>query len=228
MSVFNNFFQLFYPKLCAICDTQLIENEKTLCTFCRHDLPLMNISNYKDNKIIKAFYGRIPIVKATSFLFYRKEGKAKTLIHQLKYKGNQKIGIFLGNWFGNLLKDSNEFSDVDYIVPVPLHPKKEKERGYNQLTTFGKKLSEILAIPYQETILIRTTLSKTQTFKQRFERFKNTSTKFAITDNTYFIAKHILLIDDVITTGATLEACCNELLKTPKVKISIVTMAFTQ
>lgn len=224
----KDFIELFYPKLCAVCESQLLSEEKVLCTYCRHDLPLMDITNFKDNRVINSFYGRIPIEKAISFLYYRKVGKAKTLIHQLKYKGNQEIGTFLGDWFGRILKELNVFNDVDYIVPVPLHPKKEKQRGYNQLTTFGLRLSTLLEIPYQPNILVRKSTEKTQTLKQRFERFSNASTKFSIADNSLFTNKHILLIDDVITTGATLEACCVALLKTPQIKISIATMAFTE
>jgi len=165
---------------------------------------------------------------ANSFLFYREIGKTKRLIHQLKYKGNQEIGVFIGDWFGYLLKSSEKLTNIDYIVPVPLHPKKLKKRGYNQLTTFGNRLTYHLQTTYKPKILIRTSASKTQTFKQRFERFNNNDTKFLLTDHSIFKDKHILLIDDVITTGATLESCCKELLKTNNIKISVVTMAYTE
>ncbi len=228
MKIFENFFHLFYPKLCALCDVQLVTNEKVLCTHCRHDIPIICETDYRNNKISKSFYGKIPIEKAISFLFYRKEGKTKQLIHQLKYKGNQEIGSFIGNWFGAVLKESNEFHEIDYIIPVPLHPKKLKKRGYNQLTTFGESLSIILKTPYKKDVLVRVSTSKTQTLKQRFDRFNNLDSKFFLNDTTIFKDKHLLLIDDVITTGATLEACCKELLKSEKCKISIVTMAFTE
>jgi len=184
--------------------------------------------DYKYNKITKAFYGRIPIEKATSFLFYRKDGKTKDLIHHLKYKGNQEIGTFIGDWFGQILANSNEFNTIDCIIPVPLHPKKQKQRGYNQLTTFGLSLSKQLKKPYITGVLIRTSATKTQTLKQRFERFSNSSTKFSVPDRSKLTNKHILLIDDVITTGATLESCCKELLTSENIKISIVTMAYTE
>lgn len=221
-------FHLFYPKLCVVCERKLIENEKVLCIFCRHDLPIIEETNYQKNKITELFYGRIPIEKGISFLSFRKKGKVKDLIHQLKYKGNQEIGVFLGDWFGEILKENKEFNEVDVIVPVPLHQKKLRQRGYNQVTKFGERLSEILKIPYEPKVLIRTSFGKTQTFKNRFARFKDIETTFLLTDTSCFEKKHILLIDDVITTGATLEACCNELLKTKNVKISILTMAFTE
>ena len=205
-----------------------MQNEKLICTLCRHDLPLICYKDHKDNKIKTAFSGRILIETASSFLFYRKNSKTKTLIHQLKYKGNQDIGYFIGDWYGYYLSSSKKFEEIDFIVPVPLHPKKLKKRGYNQLTTFGMCLSTHLKTVYKPNILIRTSASKTQTFKQRFERFSNNNTKFKLINKDLFKNKHILLIDDVITTGATLESCCKELLKSDNIKISIATMAYTE
>ncbi len=228
MQLLKDFFQLFYPNLCTTCNNKLLKGETVICSFCRHDLPIINHTDYKNNRVAQTFFGRIPIEKATSFLYFRKVGKTRELIHSLKYKGNQEIGVFLGSWFGEILSESNQFSDVDYIIPVPLHKKRLQERGYNQLTKFGEVLSEILNIPYNNNVLIRISSSKTQTYKERFERFSNSQTNFTLTDFTKFKNKHILLIDDVITTGATLESCCNELLKTENIKISIVTMAFTE
>lgn len=228
MRILKDLFNLFYPKLCANCNQQLTKNENAICTFCRHDLPLTNFTNYTENKITKTFYGRVDIKKATALLFYRKTGITKKLIHELKYKGNEDIGVFFGNWLGELLKENNEFSDIDIIVPVPLHPKKRRLRGYNQVSKFGERLSYYLEKPLVETILLRTSTSKTQTFKARFERFNNNDTKFQLTNFTILKNKHVLLIDDVITTGATLEACAKELLKTEGIKISILTMAYTE
>ena len=228
MQILKDLFQLFYPKLCVVCEKQLITTEKVLCLYCRHDLPQICYTNYRKNKITEIFYGRVPIEKAMAFLFFRKKGKVKEIIHQLKYKGNEEVGTFLGNWFGEILSKNNEFNDIDYIIPVPLHKKKLKKRGYNQVTKFGESLSGLLNIPYKKGFLIRTSSSKTQTFKQRFDRFKNIDTKFLLIDTSFFKNKHILLIDDVITTGATLEACTKEMLKTEGIKISIATMAFTE
>ena len=228
MKILKDFFSIFYPELCANCDNQLAQNENTVCTFCRHDLPLTNFTNYSENKITKTFYGRVLVEKANSLLFYRKEGITKKLIHELKYKGNEEIGTFFGNWLGEILKQNNQFSDINLIVPVPLHPKKMKQRGYNQVSKFGERLSEHLEKPYLENVLLRTSTSKTQTFKARFERFNNNDTKFQLNKTSNFKGKHILLIDDVITTGATLEACAKELQKMEGVKISILTMAYTE
>lgn len=228
MKYLKDVIHLFYPKICITCNTELLQTEKIVCTLCRHDLPIICYNDYKDNKIKRSFYGRIPIENAISFLFYRKESKTKNLIHALKYNGRQEVGSFLGSWFGTILKESNQFDSINYIIPVPLHAKKEKLRGYNQLTTFGKSLAKQLSKKYLPNILIRVSSSKTQTFKGRFERFSYNKTKFDITNYTLLDNKHILLIDDVITTGATLESCCNELLKSKNIKISIATIAYTE
>jgi len=228
MKIFKDLFRIFYPDLCANCDNQLTKNENVICTFCRHDLPLTPFKNYQENKIIASFYGRVAIEKANSLLYYRKTGITKKLIHELKYKGNEDVGTFFGNWLGEILKENKEFANIDFIVPVPLHPNKLRQRGYNQVTKFGKQLSFHLKKPLIENILQRTSTAKTQTFKARFERFNNIDTKFHLNDTSIFANKHILLIDDVITTGATLESCAKELQKTTPIKISILTMAYTE
>jgi len=228
MTILKDVFRIFYPKLCANCENLLSKNEKIICTFCRHDIPLFHHTNFSKNKITKIFYGRIIVEKATSLLVFRKEGITKKLIHALKYKGNQEIGVFLGNWFGEILKINNAFDDIDCIIPVALHPKKQKQRGYNQVTKFGKTLGSHLNKPFLEDLLLRTTKSKTQTFKTRFDRFDTINTLFHVKNKAILKNKHILLIDDVITTGATIEACAKELQKIKNVKISILTMAYTE
>tara|TARA_R110002126_G_scaffold291479_3_gene453104 strand:- start:30156 stop:30842 length:687 start_codon:yes stop_codon:yes gene_type:complete len=228
MRLLKDLFYLFYPKLCIICDEKLIENEIVICTICRHDLPLTNFQDYTNNKITQTFYGNVILEKGYALLFYRKKGSTLQMIHDLKYKGNQDIGVFFGNWLGALLKENNEFATIDCIIPVPLHPKKLRARGYNQVSKFGERLSFFLNIPFIENELIRISSTKTQTFKARFERFNTIGTKFQLQNPTHFNNKHVLLIDDVITTGATLEACAKEFLKSENCKISILTMAYTE
>ena len=160
--------------------------------------------------------------------YYKTKGVSQQLIYQLKYRGQQDIGSLLGNWMGAQLKDCQRFPKVDYIVPVPLHAKKLRKRGYNQLTTFGLSLSEIIKTPYLEDVLVRKSKTDTQTLKQRFDRWKNVQEIFDVSTSNFFDNTHVLLIDDVITTGATLEACANQILKSNNVKISIVTMAYTE
>lgn len=228
MQFLEDICSLFYPKICTSCKKSLLNNEKLVCTYCRHDLPIICYNDFKKNKITAMFYGKVSIESANTFLLFQREGKVKELIHALKYKSNQKVGTFLGNWFGKILLDKGAFQNVDIIIPVPLHKAKERKRGYNQLTTFGKSLGNILQIDYKERLLVRTSSSETQTFKNKIERFSNATTRFKVLNSKTLENKHILLIDDVITTGATLEACCVELQEIKGVKISIVTMAFTE
>ena len=225
MKFLKDFFTLFYPEMCGICDQQLVENEKTICTLCRHDLPLTNFTSFQENSVTQTFFGRVDIEKGYSLLHFRKKGITQKIIHELKYRGNEEIGAFFGDWLGEIIRENGEFKDVDYIIPVPLHLKKMKQRGYNQVTKFGKKVSGHLQIPYLENELVRVSATKTQTFKARFERFSNVDTRFLLKDIVCFKNKHVLIIDDVITTGATLEACAKEFQKSNNCRISILTMA---
>ena len=228
MKIVKHLFNLFYPSTCICCEQNLLDQEKIICIECRADLPFAENGDFISNPLTLIFEGRVLIEKGASFLYYHPSGKVKKLIHELKYKNNQEVGEFLGKWFGERLLKSTKFKDIDFILPVPLHIKKQQKRGYNQLTKFGKSLSTVLHTKYLENVLIRSSTSKTQTFKNRVERFKNLMTNFSITDTTFLKNKHVLLIDDVVTTGATLEACCRELLKTENIKISIATIALTE
>lgn len=206
----------------------LATHENILCLECRHDLPETNFSSQSNNLIEKMFAGRIPIESATSLFFFHKKGKTQEIIHQLKYKNHQEIGTLLGAWFGEEIKNSARFNQIDCIVPVPIHSKKLKQRGYNQLTNFGISLSKILNVPFLEHKLIKKNTAETQTHKGRIDRWENVKFLFDIQDQNAFKDKHILLIDDVITTGATLEACSNQLLLCENVKISIAVIAYTE
>ncbi|MEN8187737.1 MAG: phosphoribosyltransferase family protein [Bacteroidota bacterium] len=224
---FKNIFYLFFPELCLTCENPLQSGEKHLCTHCLHELPLTNFCIEEDNIIEKIFYGRIPLQSATTLLYFHKKGNVQKLIHQLKYRGKQKVGKFLGNWLGENIKQSNRFRDIDCIIPVPLHPKKLKQRGYNQLSFFGESLSKILDIPFYEDVLIRKEHAAAQAFKKLSERARVKENVFEIVAPDKIKNKHILLIDDVITTGATLETCCISILDVSDTKVSVATMAYT-
>lgn len=228
MKILKDMFAIFFPKVCLCCQDYLVSHESVICLPCRHDLPLTNFSFEENNLIEKSFYGRIPLENATSLFYFFKKGNVQQLIHQLKYNNQQQVGTFIGDWLGEQLTESDRFKDLDCIIPVPLHPKKFKKRGYNQVTTFGESLANKLAVPYFENILIRVSSTKTQTKKLRFERWKNVQELFDVQNNLSLENKHILLIDDVITTGATLEACFDALKKTKNLKISIACMAYTK
>ena len=224
----QNLINLFFPKSCAGCNSFLLSTEYVICTECRHEIPLTNHHKLKNNEAFSKFYGRVPVEFAAAFFYFHKKGIAQEMIHKLKYKGHQEIGTAIGFWYAEELKKCIKISDVDFIIPVPLHAKRLKERGYNQVTTFGESLSASLSIKINDTILIRTIYSKTQTTKSILGRSTVVENIFGVKFDENHHNKHFLLIDDVITTGSTLEACSRELLKIPGAKISIVCMAMTQ
>lgn len=228
MKLLENFINLFYPKICVHCETHLLQDEDILCTNCRFDLPFTHSTEIIKNDVYNSFNGKIPIESAFSLLYFRKESITKSLIHDLKYKDNQDVGKFLAYLTFARIKAFEVYKSIDAIIPVPLHPKKERKRGYNQLTLFGKTLASLLYTSYNTAILRRGLQTKTQTLKSRFERFTSNQSKFYIDDFSTLENKHVLLIDDVITTGATLEACAHELLKIKNIRISVLTMAYTE
>ena len=220
------FFDLIYPQICDVCNTPLVRGEKIICTNCRIDIPITRSWNERGNSIEQIFWGRVPIVAATSFFFFARGSKYRGLLHKLKYSGRADIGVMLGVWFGSELAKTDVFSTVDFIVPVPLHPKKQRIRGYNQSEKICVGLSQTMHKPVDTKTLIRSEFTNTQTKKSRLERWKNVSTVFTVTNVENFKDKHILLVDDVLTTGATIEACCNAILSVVDCKISIATIAY--
>jgi len=226
--MFESIINLFFPKVCSGCSSFLLSNENVICTVCRHDIPLTNHHLNPENDAFKKFYGRIPVVHASALFYFHKKGIVQELIHNLKYKGHEEIGAILGEWYAEDLKNIELLQSVDEIIPVPLHRRKLKERGYNQVTAFGKALSSSLNIDYNDSLLIRNVYSKTQSKKNLLGRTEGIETIFDVSFTEKNHNKHFLLIDDVITTGATLEACSRALLKIPGAKISIVCMAMAQ
>lgn len=224
----KHLINLFFPRICAGCTTILLTNETVICTSCRHHMPLTNHHLTTENEAYKKFYGRIPVEHASAFLYFHKKGMVQELIHNLKYKGHEEIGTLLGHWYGSDLKQILDSDKPDLIIPVPLHRKKYKERGYNQVNTFGLALSEELGIAYKKDLLVRTKYSKTQSKKNLLGRSEDIENLFDVVFTEKDHGKHFLLIDDVITTGSTLEACSRALLKIPNIKISIVCMAMAQ
>ncbi len=224
----KNLLKLIFPKLCYGCNNLLLQNEYVICSSCRHNLPLTKHHLLTNNDTTKKFYGIINIEFGASMLYFHKDGIVQKLIHQLKYKGQEEIGSFLGEWYANEIMHHEIISTITEIIPVPLHEKRLKERGYNQVDSFCKALSKELNIPFNTKLLFRKKYSKTQTTKNKTERQSNIDTIFDVSFLKNDENKHFLLIDDVITTGATLELCAKALLKIPNTKVSIVTIAFTQ
>ena len=223
--MFKSLLHLFFPPTCAGCKTILIANENVICTSCRHEMPLTQHHLNPENDAYKKFYGRIPVEHVSALVYFHKKGIVQELIHSLKYRGQEAIGTVLGEWYAEELKSSQLLQTVDAIIPVPLHPQKLRERGYNQVTEFGNALAKSLQIPLNTSILFRQVYSKTQSQKNRLGRTEGIDTIFDVSFDEKDHNKHFLLIDDVITTGATLEVCAKALLKIPGTKISIVCMA---
>ncbi len=222
------FFNLFYPEVCAGCDALLLSDEYVICTECRHEIPLTYHSTNAQNEAMSKFYGRVPIENAIAFIYFHKKGIVQQLIHRLKYRGQQQIGTAIGHWFSSDLKPLVENQKIQTIVPVPIHSRRLRERGYNQVSTFGQSLAKDLQIKYDPEILSRAVYSKTQTRKGLFGRSDLKENVFESHFSPDQHNMHFLLIDDVLTTGATLEACSRALLEIPGARVSIACMAFTQ
>lgn len=216
---------LFFPKVCYACHNLLNDNEETICVDCRHDLPVTNFHFDNNEAVAKALYGRAKIENGTSLFRFEKESIVQQLIHNLKYKGHENIGFVLGNWLGNELKTIEAYHDIDIVIPVPLHENKLKKRGYNQVANFGQQIAEALNADFKDDVLIKITNTKSQTSKSRFTRWMNTDELFALKNMDAIDNKHILIVDDLITTGATLEACISVLNQVNSIKISVATMA---
>jgi ComF family protein len=223
--MFKSLVNLFFPKACYACLHPHQDNENTICTNCRHDLPVTNFHLNHDDSIKKVLYGRAKIENGTALFRFEKKGLVQKLIHGLKYKGYENIGFILGNWLGGELKDIEGYQNIDIVIPVPLHKKKLQHRGYNQVTKFGQQIALALNANFIDDTLIKITNTKSQTKKTRLSRWRNNKELFTLKHIDAIENKHILLVDDIITTGATLEACATALNQAQNIKISVATMA---
>lgn len=225
-----DFFNLLFPDLCAACGQQLFHGEKQICTTCLYDLPYTDFHLYPDNPVARLFWGRINCHSAMAMLYFRKTSKVQQLIHQLKYRSQPELGVRLGEILGEKLLEGFTAADAlpDLIIPVPLHPAKKRSRGYNQSQKIAEGISAVTHIPVGTTQLIRKRSTATQTKKNRYKRFENMKAVFSVPDQAALAGKHGLLVDDVITTGATLEACGQVLLDQGLQQLSIAALAFTE
>jgi ComF family protein len=225
-NIWQDFWFLFYPKICESCGQSLRQQETILCTSCLVKLPRTSFHKDKESELAQVFWGRIEVEHITSLMHFVKGSTYRKLIHKLKYQKRPDIGVFLGKELGSELHVSGLFDDVDFIVPVPLHPDRYKTRGYNQAEKIGEGMSDAMKIPMDAANFYRAVATTTQTKKGRFDRWENVAEVFQVKDELKFKNKHLLLIDDVITTGATIEACAQRLLKIEGVKISIASLGF--
>lgn len=224
----KNLLNLFFPQVCLSCDSLLEANELYVCTLCRHELPLTRFDSVTTNDVTKILYGRVLVYSASAFLWFSKKGLVQHLLHNLKYKGHEEVGEFLGKWHGEELSKHEHFKSVDVVIPVPLHSKRLRQRGYNQVHKYAKELAHALECDFNTEVLQKTKATKTQVFKDRFRRWITDDALFVVTEFETLRGKHILLVDDIITTGATLETCANALCKIEGVTISVATMAIAE
>ena len=224
--LWDDFFSLLFPRLCYACGNQLMRNESLICTECFVVIHRTNYHFVEDNPVAQLFWGRSLIEKAAAFSYYNKVSRIRKLIHNLKYNGIREIGYDLGRLYGLSLKTSGFINDIDIIIPVPLHPLKERIRGFNQSETISMGIADVTRLPVDIKSLARILVSVTQTKRSRYERWTNVEGIFQVIDSKSIMGKHILLVDDVITTGSTIESCANELLRIEGVKVSVVALAF--
>ena len=221
----KDFNSLIYPHLCASCGKTLYRHENCLCSFCKVSFPKTNFHLQNGNPVEKIFWGRVEIESAAAYCFFKKGDKIQHIMHELKYKGNWKVGVEMGNLFGADLIQSERFSAADFLVPVPLHETRQRKRGYNQAEQIAIGMNESMNIPVDTSTLVRGSANETQTKKSHYERWKNVDSIFQITEADVFKNKHVIIVDDVITTGSTMEACVQALKSIEGIKVSVATLA---
>ncbi len=217
--------RLFFANLCAGCDQPLSRGEKMVCLRCLFELPETGFHLLEANPVEQLFTGRIPVSAATACYFFHKNVSLQHIIHQFKYHNRKEAAVFMGALMGNMLKQSVQYAYIDGIIPVPLHSKKQMLRGYNQSELLSEGIAGVLQAPVIKDGLVRMTATESQTKKSRLDRWQNVKDAFQIVKPAALKGKHLLLVDDVITTGATIEACAEALLHIPGVKVSIAALA---
>lgn len=225
MKLFKSLVNLLFPRVCAACGNLLLEGEETVCTTCRFLLPKTGYENNPNNPLAQIFFGQMPFNAVSAEFFFSKSGKVQHLIHGLKYNHCRENGIFLGREIGKSLLKAADYQGINYIIPIPLHPKKEKIRGYNQSHVIAEGISETMDIPIAEKCLVRKVFTDTQTKKSREERWNNVKDIFDVINPLQLTGNHVLLVDDVLTTGATLMSAGKALMQVEGIKISVVTAA---
>lgn len=225
MKILSDLLALFFPRLCLLCGEPLVEGEKCLCLNCLYGLPRTNYHLRKQNPAEQLFLGKIQVEKATSFLHYEKGGKVQQLIYAIKYKGEKEAGFQLGRQAALALQEKGFFEGIDILLPVPLHPQRQRKRGYNQAEWIARGVASVCLLPIENEALARTRKTHTQTHKNVFDRWTNVQNIFSIKSESALKGKHMLIIDDVLTTGATIEACAGCILQIEGSRISILTLS---
>ena len=223
----KSFLSLLFPEVCKKCGNDLFSGEELLCRKCCTKLPQTGFENSKSNPVAQLLWGKVKIEHAFSLFYFRKGETLHKIVHLLKYKRNKRAGVLLGDIAGKKLKNITFEPQIDYLIPVPLHPKKLKIRGYNQCEILAKNISKITDIPVNTNVLLRNIHNVSQTKKGKYDRWKNVEGIFKISEYETLQGKHLLLLDDIITTGSTLEACCATLLQIPNVKVSVMSIGYS-
>ncbi len=218
----NPLISLLYPNLCVGCNGVLLAAETYFCTSCIQGFPETNFHLVPDNQLEKTFWGRIPLERAFAFLTFRKQGIVQHILHELKYGNNPELGVAVGRMYGSKLREAGV--QFDAIIAIPLHPKKLKLRGYNQSDCFAQGLSESLNCAHLKEAVVRKKSTETQTRKGRFDRWLNVGEVFKVVQPELIMHKKVLLVDDVITTGATIEGCAHPILEHTK-HLSVASIA---
>jgi ComF family protein len=226
MSLLDDFISLIYPRICMACGIGLYRNEEYICTRCRHHLPRTHFHLDNENPVMKMFWGRVQLAGASAYYYFDRGNKVQNLLHQLKYNGQKELGVCIGELYGQELKKEEKYSSIDYVIPVPLHLKKERKRGYNQSEMFALGLAKSMEKIMRKDLIFRNRETETQTKKAKFRRWENVEKIFSIAEKQELEHKHVLLVDDVVTTGATLESCAQELLSVNGTKVTVATIAF--
>ncbi len=228
-SFFSRIINLISPRGCLVCGNRLAESEHVACAKCSLNLPRTHFaSDAYNNEMARIFWGRMPIERCAALYFHRPGSQSANIIYDLKYNQHPQTGQHMGRMMAEEFAERGFFDDIDVIVPIPLTKKRQRKRGYNQSLWIARGVSEQTGLPIEEGIVIRQTHTESQTDKSREERQENVSGVFCIKDATRASGKHILIIDDVVTTGATVISCGNEILKAGNVKISVLSLCFTK
>ncbi|MGV3503100.1 MAG: ComF family protein [Adhaeribacter sp.] len=225
-NIFRDFGALLFPGYCYACEKALVKGESLICTYCRMRLPYTNIPHQEPDAALKhRFSGQVNLQHALAFLYFKRAGRVQRLLHALKYQGQQEIGLLLGQWYGEALRPHGFGQAFDQILPVPLHAARRRQRGYNQSESFAQGLSQALEVPVATQALARQVATSSQTHKSRAERWRNVEQVFRVTQPELVRDRRVLLVDDVLTTGATLEACALTLVRAGCREVSVGAIA---
>lgn len=221
----TDFLALFYPNYCYACGRKLSKNRSCICPECELHLPRTDYHRYSPNPMEQLFWGRVPVEAAAAYLYFKKGGSVQSLVHALKYKDRPEIGRYFGRLLGELLRVHAVFNQAEALVPVPLHPRKQRLRGYNQSEEIAGGMREAMGIPVWTHVLVRQTTTDTQTKRSVYQRWENVHSAFAVPVPSALEGRHVILVDDVVTTGSTMEAAAQSLVAVPGVRVSMAALA---